>query len=311
MQHIAYVLKAVTVVIGVFIVTNYVGFSLLKSFVSDSRFRVVVAADAANYLEQNQPVNLFIGNSRIMGGIDSTTFSEGRNNIEAYNLAYNGLYLNDLQMLLTAFMRSCSCAVAVVYAHPDIFQGSAAHNQIASSLHKFLSAFNLEALSDWKNRDPLSGLAVEFFPLLHFNNEFFLRAFYYKVFRKDDQDHGNNYTFVVTRETERRLVEMPPAPSLQMDVIESLKARLAATGTALVIIQPPYHKAYIDNVPDFHNVHEKMASKFAERGIDYFDHSRLFYDQPELFADPIHLNREGQQRYSRYLQGVMHLEGGG
>ena len=304
MRHAVYLGKAVILVTLIFTAVNHLAYPLLKAAIGESKFRAVVAVNAAAYLGRGQRVVLFIGNSRIMGGIDPASVMSGGDGRVAYNLAYNGLYLDDLQLMLNAFIQSCDCRVEYVYANPDIFLPRLDGREI-SELQRFFSALDPVAMQALAQTDPVSTAAMRLFPLLHFNNEFFLRALYYRLTGKDDQDYGSDFTFAITREVENRLAAMRLDSGVDSRSVEKFRLGLAASGIALVLIEPPYHKVYIDKVPGFARAHSGLKNALAETGVRYLDHSGLFLDSPELFADPIHLNRAGQRKYSRYLLHTM------
>lgn len=305
MKHIWYLGRASAVVMLVFVAANYITFPLLKAAISDSKFRAVVAANASAYIARGQQVTLFIGNSRIMGGIHPGSIKDADGTV--YNLAYNGLYLEDLRLMLDAFIKSCDCRVDYVYANPDIFQTRQEGVQGVSELQRFLSGFDPAALKAVQRQDAVYAAAMRLFPLLHFNNEFFLRALYYRVTGNDDQNHASDYKFTINREVERRLQELSVDDELDDEALQELRDFLTRSGIRLVVIEPPYHRVYLDNVPGFEAAQSGIKATMADAGVSYFDHSGLFYDQPELFSDPLHLNRAGQRQYSRYIREIMQL----
>ena len=311
MKHVGHFMKAVVFATAIFAGANHLVFPVLKAFVNDSSFRAVVAANASDFADTDQDMVLFIGNSKIMGGIASAVVTAADAGTVAYNLGYNGLFLEDSRLLLAAFLDSCDCQVKYVYANPDIFQQAEQETGSVTPLQKFLTAFYPDAKSTVAARNPLFGTAARLFPLLHFNNEFFLRALYYRATGKDDQSHGNSYQFVVTEELKQRIAARPMDPPLDTAAIEKLKNDLAERGTRLIVIEPPHHRAYIELAPGYQTSRADIAETFTALGLDYFDHSRLFLDQPEFFSDPVHLNIEGQRQYSLHLARSMRSDRGG
>ncbi|GMR18022.1 MAG: hypothetical protein BMS9Abin33_0422 [Gammaproteobacteria bacterium] len=305
MKHTWYLVKAVLLVTLLFIAVNQAVFPVLKAAIINSKFRVVIAGNASTYLDPGQRLTLFIGNSRIMGGIDPAVVMSGVDGKAGYNLAFNGLYLEDLQLILDAFIRSCDCRVEYVYANPAIFLREQQGIQEISALHRFLSAVDPGAMQMVWKKDPVYAVTMRLFPLLHFNNEFFLRALYYSLTGRNDQDRVIEYRFTLTREVQDRLAGMALDSDLDRESIEAFRQTLARSGIRLVLVQPPYHRAYIENVPGFAATNSEWKNAIAGISVDYLDHSELFMDQPELFADPVHLNRAGQQQYSQYLRGII------
>ena len=303
MNNIRYLLKAAVLVMLVFVAANQLTFPLLKAAIAGIKFRAVVAANAAAYITGGQRVTLFIGNSRIMGGIEPGFISDAGG--VAYNLAYNGLYLDDLRLMLDAFMRSCDCQVEYVYANPDIFRVSQNGGRGISELQRFLSGFDAPAMRAVQDRDAVFAIAMRLFPLLHFNNEFFLRALYYSITGKDDQRHGSDYKITISREMELRLRDAPLDAELDSAALQALQSWLSGAGARLVIIEPPYHRADLENVPGFEMAQSAISATVTGAGVSYLDHSGLFHDQPGLFSDPLHLNREGQRQYSGYILEIM------
>lgn len=303
MKHIRYLVKAAVVVTLVFVAANQLTFPLLKAAIADSKFRAVVAANAGSYIASGQRVTLFIGNSRIMGGIDpgSIRYAGG----VTYNLAYNGLYLDDLRLMLDAFVRTCDCQVASVYSNPDIFRVRQDGSGGVSELQRFLSGFDAAAMQAVQRKDAVFATAMRLFPLLHFNNEFFLRALYYSVFGKDDQNYGSDYKITISREMELRLQNETFDAELDSVALREFRAWLSGSGIRLVVIEPPYHRIFLENVPGFEEQQSGIREVLAAADMHYQDHSGLYYDQPGLFSDPLHLNRDGQRQYSRYLLEMM------
>jgi|GEM_PF-6204073 len=304
MKHTWYLVKAVLLVTLVFIAVNQAVFPVLKAAIIDSKFRVVIAGKASSYLNPGQRLSLFIGNSRIMGGVDPVAVMSGADGKAAYNLAYNGLFLEDMRLLLDAFIRSCDCKVEYVYANPAIFLREEQGIQEISAMHRFLSAVDPGAMQAVWKKDTVSAVSMHLFPLLHFNNEFFLRALYYSLTGKDDQEGANESSFTLTGEVEDWLAGLIPDSDLDVESIKQFRLYLARSGIRLILIQPPYHRAYIEKVPGFAAANTAWKNAIAGTGVEYLDHSGLFYEQPELFADPIHLNRAGRQQYSEYLRGL-------
>ena len=304
MRHIGYPLKAVMLVLLVFIAVNHAAFPLLKASIAGSQFRAVVAASASDDAFRGKRVTLFIGNSRIMGGIDPKAVMAGSAGRVAYNLAYNGLYLEDLLLLLDAFIHSCDCTVESVYANPDIFSPWEDEGEV-TDLQRFLSALYPGAMQAVRQKDAVYAAILQLFPLLHFDNEFFLRALYYRLTGRSDQGYANDFSFAVTPGVVRRLADLTQVSRPDISAVKKCAATLAGSGIRLVLIEPPYHAIYIENVPGFAETHAAMEKALAGAGVAYFDHSRIFEDYPELFADPLHLNRAGQKRYSSYLAGLV------
>ena len=305
MRHIGYLVKAVLLVTLLFIAVNQAVFPLLKAAIIDSKFRVVIAGKASSYLNPDQRLTLFTGNSRMMGGIDPKAVMSADDGKAGYNLSFNGLYLEDLQLMLDAFIHSCDCRVEYVYANPAIFLREQQDNQEISALHRFLSAVDPGAMQAVQVKDAVYAVTMRLFPLLYFNNEFFLRALYYSLTGRNDQDRVIEYRFTLTREVQDRLAGLELDSDLDRESIEAFRLGLARSGIRLVLVQPPYHRAYIENVPGFAARNSAWKNAIVGTDVDYFDHSGLFMDQPEFFADPIHLNRAGQQQYSRYLRGII------
>ena len=305
MRHIGYPAKAVILVTLLFIAVNQAAFPVLKAAIIDSKFRVVIAGNASTWLDPDQRLTLFIGNSRMMGGIDPAVVMSGADGKMGYNLSFNGLYLEDLQLMLDAFVQSCDCRVEHVYANPAIFLREQQGIQGISALHRFLSAVDSDAMQALQEKDAVYAVTMRLFPLLHFNNEFFLRALYYSLTGRNDQDRIIKYRFTLTREVQDRLAGLTLDSDLDRESIEAFRLSLARSSIRLILVQPPYHRAYIENVPGFAATNSDWKNIIASTGVDYLDHSDLFMDQPGLFADPVHLNRAGQQQYSRYLQGII------
>ena len=303
MRHTWYFGKAAVLVALIFVAANHVTFPVLKTTISDSKFRVAVAASAGGYIPRGQRVTLFIGNSRIMGGIDPVTISD--EDRTAYNLAYNGLYLDDLRQLLDAFIRSCDCRVETVVANPDIFRNSQLDHPGISDLQRFFSGLEPAAFKAVQKKDPVYAAAMRLFPLLHLNNEFFLRAFYYSATGKDDQNYSSDYKFIISGQMVRRLQAQPFDAELDGKSIQALGAHLAGAGVRLLVIEPPYHRIFLENVPGLEAAQSEIAGTVAAAGVEYLDHSKLFHDQPELFSDPLHINRAGQRQYSRYILDII------
>ena len=234
----------------------------------------------------------------------SSVVGEASEQFSAYNLAYNGLYAEDLQLVVNAFIASCDCEVAGVVANPGIFaehQGA----QEVSQFQLFLSAFDPGTAQRVRESSRRYGIATAAFPLLRFNSEFFLRALYYLRPGADDQRYSNNYRFEVTPQVRERLATQGVRHVPLADRVNTMRDELARGGVPLIVVEPPYHPAFIDSVRDYAENGGAITAVLQEAGVRYFDHAGLFRSEPAMFADPIHLNRQGQEAYSKVLAGLL------
>ncbi len=305
MNHIKYISISMAFVLGIFVAVGQGSYILLKPLVANSQFRLAVANNAAKVVRDKSNVLLLMGNSRIMGGIDTTILNGTGEFSAVYNLAYNGLDFADAQALISAFQQSCKCKLSKVIINAGVLPqqrvSSSSKHETVSDVKVFLAAFNAPLSRDILETDPKLGATLNTFPIIHFNNELFLRSIYYLVTGKSDQSYSNNYSFTLTEGMIQRLKKKELKAAIDMKALTSLITRLNSNGAKLAIIIPPFHPAYVENVQNFDVYTDDLGQVADEQGIALYDHSRLFMNEADYFADPVHINTTGQKEYSKYL----------
>ena len=304
MEHIKHLTIWVVSWLSFFIIAGYGGYFLLKPLIEMSKFRLSVAGNAKKVNPDVENVYLFIGNSRIMGGVNSNYYKNFNKNTRYYNLAYNGLTFADIVALINAFRNSCECNIDTVIINAGVLpklEKTHRKNEGISDVQIFLSAFNHELQDTIGKLDPAVGTKLSLFPLLHFNNELFLRSLYYLATNKDDQDYSNNYNISLTNRMIKRLQKERISTDIDKKRLSLFTNDLKHRGTKLIVVVPPFHSAYVENVQGFGKYMEDVRRVTEELHIDFQDHAQLFMDKKIFFSDPKHLNTSGQKEYSDYL----------
>jgi len=277
---------------------------LLKPLIGMSKFRLAVAGNAKEVTPDVENVYLFIGNSRIMGGVSTNYYKNFNKNIRYYNLAYNGLTFADIVALINAFRNSCECNIDTVIINAGVLpklEKAQRKNEEISNVQIFLSAFNYELQDTIGKLDPAVGTKLSLFPLLHFNNELFLRSLYYLATNKDDQDYSNNYSISLTNRMIKRLQREKISADIDKNRLSLFVNDFNRHGIKLIVVVPPFHQAYVENVQGLGKYMEAVQRVTEELHLGFQDHAQLFMDKNNFFSDPKHLNTSGQKEYSNYL----------
>jgi hypothetical protein len=220
-------------------------------------------------------------------------------------LAYNGLDYTDVLALIKAFQQSCKCKLGKVVINAGVLSQQdakdAAGIEAISDVKIFLAAFSESLSLDIRETDLKLGISLAVFPLLHFNNELFLRSIYYLLSGKSDQSYSNNYKFQLTDGMMQRLKKKKLQLTVNKQVLAQLQMELRADSVELAILIPPFHPAYVKNVSAFSVYIDDIRQAAQDDGVVLYDHSRLFKNDPDYFADPVHINKTGQEEYTKYL----------
>jgi hypothetical protein len=289
----------------IFVLVGYCGDLLIKPIVGMSGFRLSISGKKDIPIDNIDNTLLFMGNSRVMGGVNSKDLNRYNKNKNYYNLAYNGLVYADISALIDTYLNSFEGKVTTVFLNSMVLPQKKNKNdekiETVSDVQIFLSAFNMKLQDKISKKDTKLGIKLSLFPLLHFNNELFLRSIYYLAVNKNDQDYANNYKVKLTSMMIERLKRTRFNCFLDIKEVEKFKKKLNARGIQLVVITFPFHLAYIKNVKGFKQSMENILLITDKLHIKYYDHSELYIKKNEFFSDPQHLNMAGQKKYTQYL----------
>ncbi len=289
----------------IFVLMGYCGKLLLKPVVEMSSFRLSIAGKVDKSVDNKKSMSLFMGNSRVMGGVNCNFLNRYNTDKNYYNLAYNGLVFSDICALMDTYLNNFAGRVTTVFLNPMVLpkkkEKTENKAETISDVQIFLSAFNMKLRDKIGKTDSVLGIKLSLFPLLHFNNELFLRSLYYLAVNKDDQEYGNNYKVQLTDLMLRHLKRTRFNCMLDIKALGLFKKKINKRGIKLVVITPPFHPAYVKNVKGFKKSMENILSITDKLNIEYFDHSKLFIKKDELFSDLQHLNTAGQKEYTKYL----------
>jgi len=306
MKHLRALVKLAVAVTAMFIAVGHGGYQLLENMLSYSDFRLVVAGNARRVMAGKR-VNLFVGNSRVMGGVAVRQLDLGDE--IAYNLAYNGLEFGDVEALVDAFVSSCDCSVESVFVNagvlPTLDDSEDCGKREVSDVIVFLSAFAKSSEEFIEDNYPGRSMWLSLFPLLRFNNELFFRALYYRGFSATDQLYANTYVVHLTKRMAERLSGRRMNGDFDVKRLRLFRDRLLRRKTKMTIIIPPYHPEYLKRVKDLDGYIEQISVLSSKLGLRLVDSSSLFMKNGEFFADPVHLNNVGQSMYTKFISSVL------
>ena len=297
-RHLSYFVKYAGVALGIFIVVGQLGFFALKPLVERSNFRIAVAGNADKKLGAKKLI-LLTGDSRLMDGFNARKANQEYDGGEfVYNFAFNGLRFADSVFIVETVMKKCSGRISKVYINA---QGLEDETLGTSELQVFVSAFNTDLIGRMNDKSWVFKESLKLLPLLHFNNEVFQRSVYYTLINGDDQDHGNAYNFKIHARMIEGIKKSETHFAANKRKVALFVRYLKGQGAELVILLTPFHGTYILNRLNFQKYVKEIQELADSVGVDCYDHSSLFLDKPEYFADMLHMNVSGQKAYTEYL----------
>lgn len=296
-KHIFFLIKYFLSAFLVFWVAGYSGYFIAKKLVTQSEFRLAIAVDPQR-ITDNKEVYAFIGDSRMMDGVNALQANEDYNGEELiYNIGFNGLEMPDITDLVETFLLNCNCNMKQL----TINAGAMVSREFATTeVQNFVGAFNPDVASRSLSESEVLKLSTQVFPLLHFNNEVFLRSLFYLLKGKGDQGHGNDYKFRVPDGIQQKLAQKVKVFEPDISSIDRLRKLLDSKGIELLVIVAPHHPVYTQNIGGYRNYIEEVKSYFPAN-VRFIDYSNLYQDKPEYFADLLHLNRKGQSEFTQQI----------
>ncbi|MBF0309872.1 MAG: hypothetical protein HQL56_10115 [Magnetococcales bacterium] len=307
-SHVTPLLRLVLFVILLGGVAGHLGYWALRSLVVHSPFRVLVAYHAQEWIPPGSRITLFLGDSRIMGGISSPTINGLAGRFAAFNLAFNGLDFYSATYLAEQFRRSCGCRVERLVINIESLpygEGAALKGLGIPDLTQFLAAFDPELQGQLARSRPVFARILRVFPLLFFNNEYFWRSLYYWLSHRDDQSYANNYRLHLSEGMLRRSASTLREVVLNRVVLEHYLDSLKKEGIELIILRPPYHPAFERFTGGIEAYYRQPLAAIDALRITTLDHASHFESREELFSDAFHLNADGQKEYSRFIHDLL------
>jgi hypothetical protein len=289
--------KWLLTVTALFLAVAYAGGIAARQVVAHSGFRLAIAAHGAASLT-NTPLQVAIGNSQLMDGLNATQINGSRRDIRFLNLAFNGLESTDVLAVLETFYKTCRCTVERLYVNAGALQDDTPGT---SEVRIFMSAFNRELMPTMLQDNPSMRISLSVLPLLHFNDEVFHRTAYYWLLGTDDQAHGNDYSFRIPNITPNRLGGTQKKPQIDIARVRSIVSLLHAHNTEITGVMPPLHPLYVHNRVGYLEYVSQVRQILGDVGVPLLDHSAGIVTDYDSFADLIHLNLKGQSIYSRYF----------
>jgi hypothetical protein len=296
MKHLRVALLTITAAAILFIIVSYSAQEFFKTILRYSQFRLTVAMNANRFT--GQTVSLIVGDSRMMDGVNAAELNKQHSIGTVYNAAFNGVEYPEALDIVQGFVASCGCELSTV-----LIDESALWEETpgVSETEIFLSGFSDYAKDLLRMRDPRKAWYLNIFPALYFNNEVTLRSLYYLVMQRDDQDHGNSYRFRVPKNRIASIGTEPKINRITVSDVQRMAKIVAEAHGKLVVVIPPHHPVYTSGRMGYGEYVESVKQVVLQAGAQFQDHSRLYSDHPEYFADLIHLHIDGQKEYSRYL----------
>lgn len=294
MAHLKSALRGLLLVLPLVLLVGHGGYYLLKTATASSGFRLTLAGNADRWFA-GKKVSLVIGDSRMMDGFNASQANAENSDLAVVNLAFNGLEMADSRAVLSSFLRNCDCQVDQV-----VINAGGLENETpgTSDMEVYAAAFDASLRPGLFVDNRSRNLSLRALPLLYFNNEMFLRSLYYLIKGADDQDHKNYYRLFIPD-------TLPAGPPKHADInrgeLNALVALLASANSRLSIVLPPHHPVYTDSRNNYQGYINEVKRLADSVGASFYDHSRLYANRTDYFADRLHLHASGQVAYTQHL----------
>lgn len=283
-----------------FLIVGQVGFLILsKIIIPNSGYRLATAVIPGEEF-YNRDITLVIGDSRIMDGVNAeyaNTLSVSESSY-IYNLGFNGLGLPDSLSFIKIFKDKCKCRISKLILNTGVLINK---TEEYSEFQLFASAYDRELLFSMFKSIPAMKYSTYLFPLIHFNNEVFLRSLYYFIKGKSDQDHSNSYKFKLSKNAISKLERNSKSIVIDRETLNEIVNLTNNNGIELIVLTTPHNGVYVNHKKDYDKYIESMADISIEYGFRYLNHSALYSDKATYFSDLLHLNTNGQKKYTEYL----------
>jgi hypothetical protein len=268
-----------------------------RQIVMGSGFRLATATAGASRFD-GKTLDLLIGNSQLMDGLNAEEMNRKLGGRKVFNAAFNGLYSPALLAVAETFMENCRCKVERIFVNAGAMEDespgtSEAEIFVAASNPKYAAT----VLEDQKSRQ----FSSRFLPALYYNNEMFHRSFYYWALQRDDQGHGNDYKFRIPPISPKQLGGSQKKAQIDHPRLEQFNRIARMHGARIVAVLPPLHPLYVENRIGYAEYREQVKTELQRYGIELLDHSADVVTSPDGFADLIHMNLSGQRQYSQYF----------
>ena len=283
----------------VFVIVGQLGFLLLKNIVIDSEYRLATAVTPGNRFI-NKEVVFVIGDSRMMDGVNAFYANKNISNENkvVYNFAFNGLGLPDSLSFIRIFKDKCKCKIKKIIVNSGSLKD---RTKEYSEFQLFAAGFDNKLLFKMFENNISMKYSTYLFPLIHFNNEVFLRSLYFFIISKSDQNHSNAYKFKVSENVITGLRKNNESIIVDNKNIIKLVELTKNNDIELVVVTSPHHGAYVKNKKKYTTYTNEMMRLSEKYKYTYFDHSHLYTDYTGYFSDLLHLNTIGQLNYTKHL----------
>jgi len=297
--HIKSIFQYIITVFFVFIVVGQLGFVLLEKIVLNSEYRLAMAvAPGENFT--NKDVVFIIGDSRMMDGVNAFYANKvitSKNDI-IYNFAFNGLGLPDSLSFIQIFKDKCKCRVKKIVINSGSLKD---RTKEYSEFQLFAAGFDKKLLLQMFENNLSMKYSTYLFPLIHFNNEVFLRSLYFYLKNKSDQNHSNDYKFKVNKKVIEDLRKNNKSIIIDNTGLVKLVELTNKNNIKLVVLTSPHHGAYVNNKKGYSAYTNEMMRLSKKYNYTYYDHSHLYTEYADYFSDLLHLNTSGQSKYTKFL----------
>ncbi len=296
-MHFRVFIKWIVAVVAIFLAVAHLGALLARQVVGHSGFRLALAANGAGTFS-GKKLNVAIGNSQLMDGLNADRINQKRRDIKFLNLAFNGLQSPDVLAIMETFYKGCGCTVERLYINAGALEDE---KDGTLDVRIFMSAFNPELMGQFLDDEPGRILSLRALPLLHFNNEVFHRSLYYWMLRHDDQGHGNAYKFRLPKVAPNRLGGTQKKAMIDYPRLQKMIELTRAHRTELIVVVPPFHPVYVENRIGFADYVKEVQFELGKIAVPVLDHSAGVVTSYDGYADLIHMNLDGQKTYSDFF----------
>ena len=304
-SHTKSILQYTAVTFSIFFIVGQLGFVLLSKIVLNSEYRLATAvAPGSRFIDKD--VVFIIGDSRMMDGVNAFYANKKINNENkiVYNFSFNGLGLPDSLSFIRIFKDKCKCKIIKIIVNSGSLKD---RTKEYSEFQLFAAGFDNKLSSNMFENNVSMKYSTYLFPLIHFNNEVFLRSLYFLLRNKSDQNHSNAYKFKVSENIIASLRKKNKSLVVDNANIIKLVELTNNNDIDLAVVTSPHHGMYVNNIKEYSAYTDKMMFLSEKHNYSYYDHSHLYTEYADYFSDLLHLNTNGQSNYTNFLikQGLL------
>ena len=237
---------------------------------------------------------IFLGDSRGVKSFRTPRIAEATGR-ECFNLSYNGIPANAMEVLLLDYLDRNEPPDLVVIEPTCVLSPRNGINIIRP-----LSFISRRADDYCYRKSPVSQTAINVSHLFGYNNETFLRILYYR--NRNDQDRANRHTIsaaaVEKIRAEKNRVFLKPEKE-QLQALKRICEELLKRNIQPKLMVGPYLPDYKRQIANFDELLGALRAT-VPAGVELIDMSNAVSER-SFFTDRGHLNYDGAEAFAKIL----------